>query len=70
MTKLKYYYYKVKRSDWIYIIGILLSLILLSYITIAGILWVLCWSFSIEFTFKLSLGFWVLFLILLSLFNK
>jgi hypothetical protein len=60
---------KKDKKDLVYIIGILLAAILLSYIVVTGIFWVLCWSFGLEFTFKLSIGFYLTWIILAGLFS-
>ena len=59
---------KEDRTNLLYII-ILIGAALFSYTVTTGIFWVLCWSFGLEFSFKLSVGFYLVWIILAGLFS-
>ena len=43
---------------------ILIVSIALSFGVMAGIIWVVCWSFSIQYSLKMVLGTWIIWLLL------
>ena len=43
---------------------ILLASMLLSFGVVAGIYWLICWSFSIQYSLKMVLGTWIIWLLL------
>ena len=49
-----------------FLLGILILLVsmALSFAIMAGIIWVVCWSFSIQYSLKMVLGTWIIWLLL------
>lgn len=44
------------KKDTLIVIGIVVALIILSFLVEAGLVWVICWAFNFTFTWKLALG--------------
>ncbi len=47
------------------IIGIILLALVASFLLVAGLMWIICWAFSLIFSWKLVIGVWAI-LVLLS----
>lgn len=46
-----------------------LGLVGLSFLFSAGIIWLICWAFSLTFTWKAAFGFWLLLLLVSGVFK-
>ena len=42
------------------IIGIILLALVASFLLVAGLMWVICWAFSLIFSWKLVIGVWAI----------
>ena len=52
-----------------FILGALILLVsmALSFGVVAGIYWLICWSFSIQYSLKMVLGVWIIWILLSNL---
>ena len=46
---------------------ILLASMLISFGTVAGIVWLICWSFSIQYSLRVVLGIWIIWILVANL---
>ena len=46
---------------------ILLASMLLSFSVVAGIYWLICWSFSIQYSLRVVLGVWIIWTLVTNL---
>lgn len=54
------------------ILAVLIGLAIgaISFLVIAGILWLICWAFSLTFSWKIAFGIWLILLILRWVFSR
>ena len=52
-----------------FLLGILILLVsmLLSFSVVAGIYWLICWSFSIQYSLRVVLGVWIIWTLVTNL---
>ena len=52
-----------------FLLGILILLVsmLLSFSVVAGIYWLICWSFSIQYSLRVVLGVWIIWILVTNL---
>lgn len=47
-----------------------IGLLALSFFVTAGIVWLICWAFSLTFSWKIAFGIWLVLVILRSIFKN
>ena len=55
-----------------FLLGILILLVsmALSFGVVAGIYWLICWSFSIQYSLRVVLGVWIIWTLVANLINS
>ena len=50
----------MKAMKAILIIIMIVSAVALSYLLTSGVVWIVCWAFSLQFSWKVSFAIWVI----------
>ncbi len=48
----------------------ILSVLIIQFLLASFVVWIVCWSFDLTFTWKYALGAWVVFMLTKSIFTK